>query len=442
MATYTFETMSDTDAAHYTLNDNLVFQTDSVSALSITDNPSVVTSGPLGTSTSVESITISDGTHSHTFSAAELSAASEGGNVLFLNGDNLVVGTGAADGALTPTDAGHGHSTVVYGFGGADVIDVSGSHANDTVAGGDGNDSITGGSSYTDANGNFTESDFLQGGAGNDLINGGVGNDHIYGNMFSTTAGTDDGNDTIHAGIGNDYVNGNAGNDSITGDDGQDRLYGGNGNDTVSGGEGNDYLQGNKGNDVLDGGNGSDTIHGGAGHDTITADSLGGGNAADDLWGDAGNDTIVGANGNDTIHGGADYDNLTGGGGNDVFAFATGDASDHWLNTTGAAHGTTDVITDFNADGTDHISLGFTVSAVLHAQAGLTFVDSSAAETYAQTLLAASTGTHGTEVAAIDVGGDTYLFWDDTHSSAAANSVVELTGVTASDIAGNGADFV
>jgi len=444
MATYTFETMSSSDAATFTSTDNLIFRDATVSTLGVTDNPGSTTTGPLGTTITAESITLTSAGHSLTFGASALSGATQTGNVLFLNGDSLLVGTSAAN-TLTLADAGHGHSQAVYGFDGADTI-LGTSSANDTINGGNGDDVITGSSSYTDASGHFTENDFYQGGGGADSIVGGLGNDHIYGNLFSSAQGSADGNDTISGGAGNDYVNGNAGNDSIDGGDGNDRLYGGNGDDGILGGNGNDYLQGNKGNDSLNGGLGNNILHGGAGNDTLTSGYTAANNH-DQLWGDNGNDFITGGNGADTISGGGDFDGMEGGNGNDTFVFGVGDSSIAHLTSdpaTDGQHGMTDYIVDFT-DGKDHISLGFTVSAIVHGQAGVVPADGTAAETYAQTLLNASSGTHGTEVAAItDSSGGTWLFWNDAHSSATINSAVYLNGVTDDhiNVSGNNADFV
>jgi len=445
MATYTFETMSSSDAATFTATDNLIFRDATVSTLGVSDNPGSTTTGPLGTTITAESITLTSAGHSLTFGASALSSATQTGNVLFLNGDSLLVGTSAAN-TLTLSDAGHGHSQAVYGFDGADTI-LGTSSANDTINGGNGDDVITGSSSYTDASGHFTENDFYQGGGGADSITGGLGNDHIYGNLFSSVQGSADGNDTVHAGAGNDYVNGNAGDDSIYGEDGNDRLYGGNGDDGIFGGNGNDYLQGNKGNDHLEGGLGNNVLHGGAGNDTLIS-TYTAANNHDQLWGDNGNDTITGGNGNDTINGGGDLDDLTGGNGNDTFVYGVHDASIEHLTSDPAVdtvhHGDVEVIHGFT-DGEDHLSLGFTVSAVIHGQTGVTPADGTAAEAYAQTLLNSSTGTHGTEVAAItDGSGGTWLFWDSTHSSATIDSGVHLLGVadTAINSSGNHADFV
>jgi Ca2+-binding RTX toxin-like protein len=432
MANYVFETMTATDAANFTSTDRLFFESATVGSLGVVDTPA--TTGPL--SSTAESITLTSGTHSETFSAAQLSYASTHGGLIFVNGDELFLGTGTGQ-TITLTDAGHGHSTAAYGFDGDDTITGT-SAANDTLNGGAGNDVIVGSSSYTDASHHWTESDYYMGGAGNDTITGGVGNDHIYGNLFSSTAGAADGNDLINAGNGNDYVNGNAGDDTIHGGNDNDKLYGGAGNDVITGDAGNDYLQGNKGQDTLDGGDGNDTLHGGAGNDLIFGDD-----------GVAGNDQLFGDNGDDTLIGGLGYDSLWGGAGNDLFVFTTGDASNANLLTasTAAGHDVTDVIMDFT-DGSDVITLTFPVDHVYHQQTGVTFTSVDAAQVYAEQLLDAATAA-GNEVAAIQVGADTYLFYNDTNHAVTGvdaahsiNSVIKVAGVAATAFDSDGSDFV
>lgn len=411
MATYIFDNMTATDADAFTSTDQLYFITESVGDVTVKDIPAG--------SFTTEAISLTVGSETLLFHADQLAAASQSGGIIFLSSqDQLGLGDSTANTIhLSGTD---GHSAVAYGFGGADSI--TGSDANDTINGGEGNDTIVGSSSFTDSDGNFTEQDFLNGGNGNDTITGGDGNDHIYGNAQSSTAGAADGNDVINAGNGNDYVNGNAGDDTVHGGTGNDKLYGGSGDDWLTGDNGNDYLQGNKGEDTLEGGNGNDTLHGGADNDLLFGTT---GN--NQLWGDNGDDTLVSGNGFDTLAGGA---------GNDVFAFGIGSASNSNLLTasTAAHHDQTTVVSDFVQD-EDHIGLNFTVSAVDHQGAGVTFTSVDDAQTYAQQLLDASTGTHGTEVAAIQVGADTYLFYhDDGSATTAINAVVKLAGVTAADV--------
>jgi serralysin len=421
MATFVFETITATDAAAFTSDDRLFFQSASVATLSVIDNPATTT--PL--STTVESFTLSDGTHNATFSAAALSGASIQGNLIFVNGDELILGKAASE-HINLFDAGHAHATKVYGFDGDDTI-AGTSTASDTIDGGAGNDLIHGSSSYTDANGHFTENDFYMGGAGDDQIVGGVGNDHIYGNLISSSAGAADGDDSLSGGLGNDYLQGNAGNDKLNGNDGNDRVYGGAGDDTVFGGDGNDYLQGNKGDDTLRGGNDNDTVHGGADNDL--------------LFGEAGNDQLFGDAGNDTISGGSGFDTLWGGSGADTFRFAAGDdPNTNVAVTVGGNAGLTDVIADFTG-GADVIKLPFAVATVLHQANGVTLTTIDAAQTYAQSLLDAHTGTH--EVAAVTVGHDTYLFYNSTgNDGTAINQAIKVLGVTGATFHTDGSDFV
>ena len=418
MANYVFEEMSDSDAVGFDgSTDRLFFQTATVTTLGVVDNPG--SSGPLGSTN--ETVTLTSGAITHTFLASELATASTNNSIIFVHGsstDAFAIGTTVDNTSAALADVDVGGHVAIYGLASNDHL--GGTVGNDTINGGAGDDTIQGASDSTDGDGNVIESDYLMGGNGADSIVGGIGNDHIYGNLFSSTAGAADGNDTISAGDGVDYVNGNAGNDLIDGGANNDRLYGGAGNDTVTGATGNDYIQGNKGNDSLAGGADNDVIHGGADNDTIS--------------GDAGNDQIFGDNGNDSVTGGAGYDQLWGGAGNDTFSFGTaGDASNANVHTASTAtdHGLVDVINDFT-DGSDHIHLTFVPAAAanIHHTVGATFTDAAAAQDYAQTQL---TG-HGSDVAAITVGSDTYLFYDDTHTTGVINSAIKIVGVTDASI--------
>ena len=419
MANYTFDTMSQSDASAFTATDYLFFLSGSVANLGASDTPASTSSTALGTTIVNETITLTENGKSLTFSAAALSTASQStpNHIVFGNSEVAVFGVAAADSFTVSGVA--GHAAVAFGFGGADAI--TGGAGNDTLNGGEGNDTITGVSASTD-------SDFLLGGNGADVISGGNGNDHLYGNVAVGAAGSADGNDTITGGDGHDYVNGNAGNDSIDGGNGNDRLYGGAGNDIIEGGAGNDYIQGNKGADTITNSAGNDTIHGGGDNDTITTTA---GNTQ--LFGDLGDDSITGGSGNDTIWGGAGYDTLAGGAGADKFVFAAGDAGIGNITsaTTAAGHDTVfDNITGFT-HGTDTLAIGFSVTAVDTATGTATsFANADDAYTYAKAILAG----HGTEVASLQVGTDTFVFWDSTHSTGTIDSVVELHAFTASTL--------
>jgi len=441
MAQYVFDTMSQTDAANFTTADYLFFLSGTVANLGVADTLGSTTSNALGTTITNETIALTENGKTLSFGAHALAVASQNNQVVF-NNDVVVFGEGGTttsphdDPSLSLAAGTAGHSAVAFGFAGNDVI--TGGNANDTINGGDGNDVITGISAQhgTDSHGNplYNDNDFLLGGAGNDSITGSATNDHIYGNVAVGAAGTADGNDTLDGGAGNDYINGNAGNDVITGGLGNDRLYGGSGDDTIDGGAGSDYLQGNKGNDSLVGGGGNDTIHGGADNDTISVS----GSGSNQLWGDTGNDSITGGAGTDTIVGGTGYDVLTAGTGHhDKFVFAAGDADIANFSVTGTNHDLVDHVVGFQgvtATGHDTLSIGFSVTAV--DTSTTTFANADDAYTYAKAIL---TG-HGTEVAALQVAGDTYLFWDSSHSTGTIDSAVDLQSFTASTL--SKADFV
>ncbi|MBE9605240.1 hypothetical protein IAI18_10210 [Acetobacteraceae bacterium H6797] len=202
----------------------------------------------------------------------------------------------------------------IRGRGGDDYIEGRG--GNDRILGGDGNDVIFGGDGDDTLFGDAGD-DVLAGGAGNDTLRGGAGDDVLRGNA---------GDDIATGGLGDDKILGGTGNDRLFGNEGNDVIDGEGGDDIISGDDGNDRLYGGTGNDYIRGGNGRDTIDGGAGHDTLA--------------GDAGNDIIYGGDGNDRIIGGFGSDVLTGGAGKDTFVFIRAEGKD--------------VITDFEAVGTDH----------------------------------------------------------------------------------------
>jgi serralysin len=273
----------------------------------------------------------------------------------------------------------------------------------DTTITGTGNDTIV-------ANDN---GDVLMGGAGSDTITGGAGNDHIYGNASTTTQGATDGADTIRTGNGTNYVNGNAGNDVIVGGDGNDRLYGGGGDDNITSGNGSSHINGNLGNDVIHAGNGNNVILGGQGDDAI--------------WLGSGNNVVQGDLGNDVIYSGTGINVFTGGGGADLFDFARGDA-------LAGKGGYWDEITDF-ASGSDKINIGHTVSTLLHATQG--FADANSAMAYAQTLMTGAANV--SDAVALQVGSDTFLFYNDVGNSTTVTAGIKLDGIASSTL--SAADF-
>jgi serralysin len=270
----------------------------------------------------------------------------------------------------------------------------------DTAIGGSANDTIAGND----------DSDVLMGGAGSDSLIGGAGNDHIYGNMQTAVAGSTDAGDYIDVGAGTNYANGNAGNDTIVAGDGYNRLFGGQGDDHITVGNGPDSVNGNIGDDVITVGNGNDTIHGGQGNDVIRVGS--------------GNDLLMGDLGNDQLYAGSGHDVMTGGGGADLFLFLSG--------TAATANGY-DEITDFDASGGDQIALAFAVGAghVLH-DPGVSFADAASAAGAAATLLNGQAGN----VAALQVGNDTYLFFN-SNGGAGVTAAIHLDHVNAASVDSN-----
>lgn len=272
-------------------------------------------------------------------------------------------------------------------FFGSDFDDLmAGFGGSDMITGGAGNDSLGGGEGH----------DNLFGGSGSDYVLGEAGNDHLYGQSAN---GGPDGSDTLVGGDGADYLQGNAGSDTLDGGNGSDRLNGGADADFVYGGAGNDSANGNLGSDTIDGGSGNDSLRGGQGDDSLI-----GGTGDDTLMGDLGNDTLVAGQGLDTI---------TGGGGNDVFRFAPGDA----LVSVGAL----DVVTDFQA-GVDKLALGLSATSVLTASAS----SLEGARAIAQSLFDGHAGAN--EVAAVQVGGETWILWDSS-GGGIVSSAVRLMGV-------------
>lgn len=282
--------------------------------------------------------------------------------------------------------------------GAASLIDVRGADAPDPSAGaGQGQTVIEGGPSDDSLTGSAGP-DFIYGRGGRDTIAGGDGNDHLYGN--GPSAGPD-GADLLSGGRGGDYLQGNAGADTLDGGDGSDRINGGADDDVILGGAGNDTVNGNFGADLIDGGDGNDFLRGGKGDDMI--------------FGGAGDDVVLGDLGSDSV---------TGGSGADIFRF---DGNAATLVDTDLLLGRSDAVLDY-AHGVDHLALGFAPTAIVHGAAQASAVTALA---YAQALLDGLPG--GGDVAAVQVGADTLLFYG-AGGGLVADSVVRLVDVTAATI--------
>jgi Ca2+-binding RTX toxin-like protein len=301
----------------------------------------------------------------------------------------------------------------LYGEEGND--ELVGDAGDDTIGGGAGNNILDGG----------TGNDYLYGGAsptsrntlGSDTIFGGSGADHIYGNdVFVDVAGSIgnpnplDQGDYIDAGGDKDFVDGNGGDDTILGGGGADRLRGGNGNDSIDGGDAPDQINGNEGNDSILGGGGNDILRGGKDDDL--------------LIGGLGNDILTGDLGNDTLKAGSGVDILTGADGADLFDFSASDAAGI------DASGYFSAVLDFTG-GADHLRLGFTIAADAVLQGG-SAATVAAAQSTAQTLLAGHAGT--TDVAVVQVGSDSYLFYNAAGTADTVNAVIQMVAIQATSI--------
>jgi Ca2+-binding RTX toxin-like protein len=244
-------------------------------------------------------------------------------------------------------------------------------------------------------------------------------------------------------------VTGSTGADSVIGSALADTITGGTGADTITGGIGADTFAitaGDTSTDTItDWGNGTDVLSSaytgttaglrlnitisdssttaldlstvlGAATVLATA-SVTGGTAADTITGGSSADTITGGSGADVITGGLGVDSLTGGTEADVFVFAAGDSS------TTTATAVSDVITDFTTT-SDTIKLGTNGSGTNYAEVLTAVADLSTLLTAANTALT-STVVYYFGV----IGTNGYLITDDA-TSAGANNVIQLTGVT------------
>jgi Ca2+-binding RTX toxin-like protein len=131
-----------------------------------------------------------------------------------------------------------------------------------------------------------------------------------------------------------------------------------------------------------------------------------------------------GGDGNDLLSGDTGHDLMTGGAGTDQFAFTAGQAA---FVTTGLSAYVMDEITDFTA-GTDKLALGFHPVAILQGSAATV----AAAATWAAQALLSHPGA--TDVAAVTVGSDTYLFYDDHAKGGAIDAGIHLDHVVASGL--------
>ena len=229
------------------------------------------------------------------------------------------------------------------GTGNALANRLTGSAGDDSLAGLDGLDTLLGG----------LGADVLDGGLGADSMAGGAGNDRYFVDALGdrTVEAAAGGTDTVvatldwrlaaevenlelagtaHRGIGNagdNHLRGGAGDDRLDGLAGADTLEGGAGADTMYGGDGNDtYVITEAGDRVIESATG--------GFDTVIVSTdwtlatnieavqlLGSGHA---LTGNAAANLLSGNAGGDTLDGGGGDDVMLGGDGEDVLISASG----------------------------------------------------------------------------------------------------------------------
>ena len=191
---------------------------------------------------------------------------------------------------------GNGGNDTLSGLGGSDQLD--GGNGNDTLLGGVGSDVLTGG----------IGNDWLNGGDGSNILIGGQGDD-VYAFDNATVNQLDtvveqagEGADTLNFSSMTDNVTANLTSDTSlatmnrrivqTGGVGQaanfENVYGGSGTDTLIGNAANNLLMGNGGTDVLSGGAGNDELHGGDGRNILI-----GGTGADYLLGGSDQDLLL-----------------------------------------------------------------------------------------------------------------------------------------------------
>lgn len=205
-----------------------------------------------------------------------------------------------------------------------------------------GSNALTGTSA---AAGSFTFGGETDGGEDLDILEiiGADGIDNLLGSGVAEIITGLGGNDILSGQGGDDQIYGNLGDDAVYGNAGLDILFGGRGFDHVFGGIDNDVVYGNFDDDNVFGNIGNDTLFGGAGND--------------DMFGGQGNDVLNGNLGNDDLTGGLGNDTLSGNAGADEFALITGFGND--------------VVTDFNGNDGDRISIIGTLATTTDSSAGL-----------------------------------------------------------------------
>jgi Ca2+-binding RTX toxin-like protein len=393
--------------------------------------------------------------------------------ISYADGSRLFVGTPGNDApAVFPASSdgmygGAGNDTLMGGDG---TNQLQGNQGNDSLVGGAGRDVIYGGQdndiirtgasanavgiqNFAQGNrgddiliGSATDSDILLGGQGNDLIGAsGAGQGQVivpgYTFYFNPVGATGGGDDFIIGNLGNDIIFGGAGNDDLRGEDGDDFISDSGGRNLIDAGAGNDGIVAGGtstvvagvGNDIVlfNGGTFNVTLGDG---DDITGSVATSGADACTLDGGAGNDAITATDGADSISGGlgddainsqGGADTMSGGSGVDIFQFQ------------GAKNPTTfatlDIITDWSAE--DRLSYFNGANASLPAATPSTYVEATVAD-YEAALAFANNQIAGGAInyAAVQVGGDVYVFCDSLGDNGTADTAVRLVGRSLADI--------
>ena len=223
---------------------------------------------------------------------------------------------------------------------GADVEELVGGQADDSLYGGPGAETLDGRSgSDTIFQGEVPDgADVIIGGSGLDTLDyserAGAVNASLDLTANDGAAGESDDVSEIET------IEGGSGNDQLAGTAGPQTLIGGNGDDSLNGGVGTDHLTGGSGRDTADYSDRAEVVavtldevdddgvpgendqidadvenaRGGSGADQITGDD-----GSNYLFGSSGNDNLVGGGGNDRLIGGEDADDMFGSSGNDRF---------------------------------------------------------------------------------------------------------------------------
>lgn len=368
---------------------------------------------------SAASITV-DGFFSGSWSAAGLTFDFNGSTIWDLATiQSKVQGIVGSEGADNLTAASTGG--LMRGLGGDDVL--AGSAVSDTLDGGLGNDRMSGGAGddiyVVDASGDLTT----------EASNAGI--DTVRSTIAWTLASNVENLELLGtgaiSGVGNTLAN------QLRGNAAANTLDGAAGADTMTGGFGDDvYVVDNTGDVVVElAAEGMDRVQSavtytlGSNVENLTltgaATINGTGNALDNvLTGNSANNVLVGGGGSDTLDGGLGSDTMVGGAGDDIYA----------VNVT------TDVVTENTGEGTDTVLASVTLTLAANVE-NLTLSGTSAINATGNTLNNVLRGNSGNNTLSGGTGSDSMLggAGNDTY-------VVDAAGDTVTELVNEGSDLV